>query len=65
MALYRLVKIFAVPVESCAGAETGEQIIESCAASDADDEEPKYSRIEEQAFAVDPFPAIVSLANDA
>ena len=40
------VKIFAVPVKSCAGAETSEQIVKSCAARDADDEESKDSRVE-------------------
>jgi hypothetical protein len=54
VALQCLVEVLAVPIESCARAETCKEIVETCAACDTDDKEAE-DRKEEEALAVDPF----------
>jgi hypothetical protein len=55
VALQCLVEVLAVPIESCARAETCKEIVETCAACDTDDKEAEDSGKEEEALAVDPF----------
>lgn len=52
----RLIEESSVPIKCCAGTKACQKIIETCAASDTNDEETECCGVEEETFAINPLP---------